>query len=90
MEAREELNFDNVQRGLIQKAEGIQQQPAGQGGEYVFNMRKPPFDDIRVRKAMTLLLNRKLIVDKIMFNQYRAYQFLQRRYCLRESQQSQE
>jgi microcin C transport system substrate-binding protein len=33
-------------------------------------MRQPPFNDIRVRKAFTLLLNRKVIVDKVMFGEY--------------------
>src|SRR5262249_2133879 len=65
----QELNFDNVQRGLIQKRKVFNNSPQ-ERREFVFNMRRPPFDDIRVRKAMTLLLDRKLIVEKIMFNEY--------------------
>jgi microcin C transport system substrate-binding protein len=65
----EELNFENVQRGLIQKRKVFNGYPQV-SREYVFNMRRPPFDDIRVRKALTFLLNRELIVEKIMFNEY--------------------
>ncbi len=43
---------------------------------FTMNMRKPPFDDIRVRKAMALLLNRRKMNDALMYNQY----FLHRSY----------
>ncbi len=65
----QELNFENVQRGLIQKKQVFNSAPQVRR-EYVFNMRRPPFDDLRVRKAFTLLLNRKEIIEKVMFNQY--------------------
>jgi peptide/nickel transport system substrate-binding protein len=32
-----------------------------------WNNSRPPFDDSRVRTAMTMLLNRELILDKLMF-----------------------
>jgi microcin C transport system substrate-binding protein len=65
----EDLNFDNVQRGLIQKRKVFNAEPQVIR-EFAFNARNAPFDDIRVRKALTLLLDRKEIIEKIMFNEY--------------------
>ena len=66
----EEMNFDGVQRGLVQKRMVFNDNPQGTQG-FAFNTRKPPFDDIRVRKAMALLLDRPQIIEKIMFNLYK-------------------
>jgi microcin C transport system substrate-binding protein len=35
-----------------------------------FNIRKPPFNDIRVRKAIAHLYNREKMMDKLFFNEY--------------------
>ena len=49
--------------------------PVGFQG-FAMNMRTPPFDDLRVRKAMAFLLNRELMNQTLMYGQY----FLQRSY----------
>ncbi len=41
---------------------------------YEFNMQKPPFNDIRVRKALNYVINRKVITDSIIQGQTPAYQ----------------
>ncbi|MBI2820403.1 MAG: ABC transporter substrate-binding protein [Acidobacteria bacterium] len=65
----EELNFDEVQRGLIQKRRVFNHAPKGFSG-FAYNARLAPFNDIRVRKAFTLLLNRRQIIEKLMYNQF--------------------
>lgn len=40
------------------------------------NLSKPPFDDIRVRKALDLSIDRQIITEKILgFGQLPTYQF---------------
>ena len=65
----EETDFESVQRGLVQKRKIFNNYPQGITG-FALNTRKPPLDDIRVRKALTLLLDRRQLLEKIMFNQY--------------------
>ncbi|HUR32151.1 MAG TPA: extracellular solute-binding protein [Vicinamibacterales bacterium] len=65
----EEMNFDRVQRGLIQKRKIFNDSPSGFSG-IAFNTRKEPFSDIRVRKALTLLQNRDELIKKLFFNEY--------------------
>jgi microcin C transport system substrate-binding protein len=64
----QDLNFDKVQRGLIQKRKVFNDNPVGTRG-LVFNTRKAPYNDIRLRKALAFLLNRKLIIEKLYFNE---------------------
>ncbi len=65
----EEMNFEAIQRGLIQKRKVFNEQPWGVTG-FAFNTRRPPFDDVRVRKALTFLINRPLMIEKLAYNQY--------------------
>lgn len=51
------------------------QKPVGFQG-FAMNMRRPPLDDVRVRKAMALLLDRRKMNQTLMYNQY----FLHRSY----------
>jgi len=42
-----------------------------------FNLRKPPFDDVRIRKAISLLIDREIINEKVIkLNNPPAYAFV--------------
>jgi microcin C transport system substrate-binding protein len=65
----EDMNFEAIQRGLIQKRKIFNEQPWGTEG-FAFNTRRPPFNDVRVRKALSLLMNRPVMIEKLAFNEY--------------------
>ncbi|MBU2574773.1 MAG: extracellular solute-binding protein [Elusimicrobia bacterium] len=65
----EEVAFDKIKKGWIQKRKIFTNTPQGFGG-FVFNMRKPPFDDRNVRKAFAYLFNRERLIEKLFFNEY--------------------
>ncbi|MCB0713003.1 MAG: ABC transporter substrate-binding protein [Ignavibacteriae bacterium] len=65
----EEFNDEPVNRGLIQKRKIYNDEPQGVSG-LVFNMRKPPFDNPKVREAFTYLFNREGLVKNLMYGQY--------------------
>ena len=65
----QELEFEQIQMGWMQKRKIFTQEPQGIQ-MLVFNARTPPFDDIRVRQAMTLLYNREQLIEKLFFDQY--------------------
>jgi microcin C transport system substrate-binding protein len=63
------MNFENVQRGLIQKRKIFNDTPRGFSG-IALNTRRAPWNDARVRQAFAHLLNRELLIQKIFFNEY--------------------
>jgi len=65
----EETDFDNVKRGLVQKRKIFNDDVQGIQG-LVMNMRKPPFDDKRMRQAIVALYNRKKLIENLFFNEY--------------------
>lgn len=68
-EFMEDSTFDALNRGLLQKKKVFNQTPKGISG-LAFNMRKPPFDDIRMRKAFAMLWNREQLIEKLFYNEY--------------------
>lgn len=67
----EQLNFAQVNRGLVQKRRIWNQKPIAFGG-MAMNTRRPPYDDVRLRKALRHLFNRELLIEKLMYGEYTA------------------
>ena len=67
--AEEVDKIDGVRRGLIQKRKIFTDTPIGVRG-IAINTRLAPLDDRRVRLALCHLLNRKLMLEKLYFNEY--------------------
>ena len=65
----EELNFDKIQNGQIQKRKVWNHAPNSLQG-IAFNTRRAPYDDVRVRKAIRHLYNRELMIAKLTYNEY--------------------
>lgn len=65
----EELNFDKIQNGVLQKRKVWNHAPQSIQG-VAMNTRRPPYDDVRVRKALRHLYNRELMIEKLAFNEY--------------------
>jgi microcin C transport system substrate-binding protein len=70
-----ETGGDKFDRNWIVKQKVSNHKPIGFQG-FAMNLRRPPLDDVRVRKALALLLNRERLNSTIMYNQY----FLHRSY----------
>jgi len=70
-----ETKGDKFSNDWIVKQKIYNQNPIGFQG-FAMNMRKPPFDDIRVRLAMAHLLDRPKMNSTLMYSQY----FLHRSY----------
>jgi len=62
-------NFSYLHRGLIKRNKIFNFDSKSFVG-IAFNLRKPPFDDIRIRKAFNMLFNRKQLINKLFFDEY--------------------
>lgn len=65
-----ETDSEKFKNNWIVKHKIYNHHPEGFAG-IALNMRKAPFNDLRVRKAVALLLDRKTLLNKIMFDQYK-------------------
>ncbi|MDI6688705.1 MAG: ABC transporter substrate-binding protein, partial [Desulfobacterales bacterium] len=64
-----ETKGDDFLKNRIVKQKIYNYNPIGFQG-FAMNMRRPPFDDIRVRKAMAFLLDRRKMNSALMYGQY--------------------
>lgn len=64
-----QTDFDKIDKNYIVKKEIRNQEPRGFQG-FAINLRKTKFQDLKVRQALSLLLNRKVMNEKLMYNQY--------------------
>jgi len=64
-----QTDFDAVKKGYVLKNRVFNEEPKGFQG-FALNLRRDKFKDVRVRKALSLMLNRELMSEKFMFNQY--------------------
>lgn len=60
------------QKNWIKKVRVKTDGAAGAYGVF-FNMRKPPFNDVRIRKAFYYLFDRKSIIDQLLYDEYEPY-----------------
>jgi len=66
----EDTKTEHFQKNWIVKQKIYNYAPRGFQG-LALNMRRPIFQDLRVRTALAHLLNREQILEKIMYNEYR-------------------
>lgn len=65
----EETKGEAFEKNWIVRQKISNYAPVGFQG-FCMNMRNAPFDDVRVRKAMALLIDRKRMNETLMYNQY--------------------
>jgi ABC-type transport system substrate-binding protein len=65
-----ETNSERFQKNWIIKQKIFNYSPRGFGG-LAINMRKPIFKDVKVRQAIFNLFDRKTIVEKLEYNEYK-------------------
>jgi microcin C transport system substrate-binding protein len=65
----ERFDFDDYNRGIVLKRRIYNENPNGVSG-VCFNMRKPPFNDIKIRQAFACLFDREKYNEKLFYNMY--------------------
>lgn len=65
----EQTEFKEVEKNHVIRQEIKNRNPRGFQG-FAINMRRDKFKDVKVRKALAHLINRKLMNEKIMYNSY--------------------
>ncbi len=65
----QQTDFPQVRKNWVIRQNIYNQEPKGFQG-FALNMRRPVFQEVRVREALAHLLNRELMLDKLMFNEY--------------------
>jgi len=60
---------DVVKRGLVVRRKFYNDAPIGTSG-LAFNMRRAPLNELPVRKALAHLYDRKLMIEKLYYNEY--------------------
>lgn len=66
----QEYNFPAINKGEVVKEERAQALPSGMMG-YFFNLRRPAFQDVRVREAIGLLYDFETIQKSLLFGHFR-------------------
>jgi microcin C transport system substrate-binding protein len=64
-----QTKFEQVNKGWVVRQSIYNKEPRGFQG-FAINLRRPIFQDVKVRKALCYLLNRELMNEKLMFNEY--------------------
>ncbi len=67
-----DTDYEAIKNGWVRRYRFFNNGPMGTQG-VTFNMRKPPFDDIRVRQAFILAYPRETVVEKLLYNEYEVF-----------------
>jgi microcin C transport system substrate-binding protein len=65
----QELDTDRFKQGVLVKKKVFNNYPADLQF-MAFNARRPPWDDVRMRKAIALLFDRQTLIEKLFFKEY--------------------
>lgn len=65
----QQTNFPQTEKNWVVRQSVYNDEPKAFQG-FAINMRRPQYQDPRVREALAHLLNRELMLDRLMFNEY--------------------